>query len=93
MTPIGISNIAWRYYIVYAVLNMAFVPVVHFFYEETAKLSLEEIDHLFENKYSGGIADRTEALEKPYALSHDHGNADEKGPSSSTNDQWVESRA
>lgn len=52
VTPIGIEKIAWRYYLVYAVLNMAFVPIVHLFYEETAKLSLEEVDHLFETKYS-----------------------------------------
>lgn len=53
VTPLGIANIAWRYYILYAVLNMVFVPIIHFFYEETAKLSLEQIDELFEVKYSG----------------------------------------
>ena len=48
VTPVGISNIQWRYYLIYAVLNAAFVVVVQVFYVETAKLSLEEIDNLFE---------------------------------------------
>lgn len=33
---------------------MCFVPIVHFFYLETARLSLEEIDRVFEIKYEGG---------------------------------------
>lgn len=50
ITPIGVANIAWRYYILYAALNAAFVPVVQFFYVETARKSLEDIDHLFEGQ-------------------------------------------
>ncbi|KAL8866042.1 MAG: hypothetical protein Q9198_009061 [Flavoplaca austrocitrina] len=55
VTPVGIDTIGWRYYIVYAVLNFAFVPIVQIFYEETAKLSLEGIDALFEAKYSRAV--------------------------------------
>jgi MFS family permease len=54
VTPIGISNIGWKYYLIYAVLNAVFVPVVGYFYVETAGLSLEEIDMLFESKYAKG---------------------------------------
>lgn len=57
MTPVGIANISWKYYILYAVLNFAFVPIVQVFYEETAKLSLEQIDELFETKYSSATAE------------------------------------
>ncbi|KAK9427035.1 hexose carrier protein [Lipomyces doorenjongii] len=77
VTPVGINNIAWEYYIVYAALNLAFVPVVHFFYEETARLSLEQIDALFETKYSKGtsplasevveVESKNEAAPKAYA--------------------------
>ncbi|KAJ6073400.1 hexose carrier protein [Penicillium canescens] len=52
VTPIGISNISWKYYLIYAVLNAVFVPIVGYFYVETAGLSLEQIDSLFESKYS-----------------------------------------
>jgi hypothetical protein len=52
MTPMGIENITWQYYLIYAALNVAFVPVVYFFYEGMASLSLQEIDTLFETKHS-----------------------------------------
>ncbi|KAJ4136571.1 hypothetical protein NW768_004188 [Fusarium equiseti] len=58
VTPVGISNIQWIYYLIYAVLNAAFVVVVQVLYVETAKLSLEEIDSLFER---GGTFDAEEA--------------------------------
>jgi hypothetical protein len=52
VTPAGIENITWRYSLVHAALNIAFVPTVYFFYEGTASLSLQEIDTLFETKHS-----------------------------------------
>ncbi|KAJ5110130.1 general substrate transporter [Penicillium argentinense] len=52
VTPIGISNIGWKYYLIYAVLNAVFVPVLGYFYVETAGLSLEQIDTMFESKYA-----------------------------------------
>ncbi|PVH71344.1 general substrate transporter [Cadophora sp. DSE1049] len=54
VTPVGISTIAWRYYLIYAAMNFAFFPIVWYFYVETAKLSLEEIDTLFEHKFRKG---------------------------------------
>ncbi|RDW79397.1 general substrate transporter-2 [Coleophoma cylindrospora] len=54
ITPTGIANLGWKYYLIYAITNMCFVPLVHFFYVETARLSLEEIDRVFEFKYEGG---------------------------------------
>ncbi|KAF4956389.1 hypothetical protein FSARC_11591 [Fusarium sarcochroum] len=48
VTPVGISNIQWKYYLIYAVSNAVFVFIVQFFYVETAKLTLEGIDDLFE---------------------------------------------
>lgn len=47
VTPVGISNIGWRYYIIYAVFNACFVPVMYFFYPETKNLELEDVDRLF----------------------------------------------
>ena len=51
VTPVGISNIAWKYYIIYAVLNFVFAPIVWFAYVETANLTLEEVDEVFERLY------------------------------------------
>jgi hypothetical protein len=51
---IGITNIGWRFYIIFAVLNFVWVPIIYYFYIETAGISLEEIDKLFEIHYKGG---------------------------------------
>ncbi|KAJ9493759.1 hypothetical protein LTR67_004753 [Exophiala xenobiotica] len=47
MTPPMITNINYRSYIVFAVINFATIPCVYFFYPETLKLPLEAIDLLF----------------------------------------------
>ncbi|KAK4574446.1 hypothetical protein LTR86_001287 [Recurvomyces mirabilis] len=54
ITPIGIQNISWRFYIIFAVLNAAFVPFIWLFYVETAGLSLDEIDRVFVLKHAPG---------------------------------------
>ncbi|KAJ5087458.1 general substrate transporter, partial [Penicillium angulare] len=47
ITPIGIQNLGWRFYIVWAVLNAAMVPTVYVFYPETAGRTLEDMDDYF----------------------------------------------
>lgn len=47
ITPISIENIGWRTYIIFAVLNACFVPVIFFFFPETKGLELEAVDALF----------------------------------------------
>ena len=50
ITPPAINNIGWRTYIIFAVFNAAWVPIIYFFYPETAGLQLEDIDRLFSKK-------------------------------------------
>lgn len=47
ITPVMISGIGWGTYLVFAVLNACFFPIIYFFYPETAGRSLEEIDIIF----------------------------------------------
>lgn len=47
VTPIAVTNIGFYYYIVFAVVCAASVPIVYLFYPETAGRTLEEIDTLF----------------------------------------------
>ncbi|WOO86312.1 Sugar transporter STL1 [Vanrija pseudolonga] len=56
ITPIGIKNIGYKFYIVFAIINACFLPPIYFFYPETAGLSLESVDKLFAsgNGYGGG---------------------------------------
>ncbi|EEU38099.1 uncharacterized protein NECHADRAFT_48029 [Fusarium vanettenii 77-13-4] len=51
VTPIGIDNIGWKFYVIFAVTNITWLPFIWYFYIETSGLSLEEIDRLFEIKY------------------------------------------
>ncbi|KAI9034824.1 uncharacterized protein KD926_005338 [Aspergillus affinis] len=45
--PSAIANISWRTYIIFAVLNFTWAPLLYLFYPETARMTMEEIDNLF----------------------------------------------
>lgn len=47
ITPTMIRKISWKSYIVFMCTNFAFVPLIYFCYPETANLTLEEIDLLY----------------------------------------------
>ncbi|KAL4946584.1 hypothetical protein BDV06DRAFT_233147 [Aspergillus oleicola] len=47
ITPIGIQNIGWRFWIVWTILNAAFLPVIYFLYPETANRTLEDLDEYY----------------------------------------------
>lgn len=47
ITPIGIQNLQWKFYIIWTVLNASFVPIVYLFYPETAGRTLEDLDRIF----------------------------------------------
>ncbi|PLB50340.1 sugar transport protein [Aspergillus steynii IBT 23096] len=47
ITPVAFQNIKYQTYIIFAVINAAIFPVVYFFYPETTRRSLEEMDRIF----------------------------------------------
>ncbi|KAL2137319.1 hypothetical protein VTI74DRAFT_5050 [Chaetomium olivicolor] len=47
VTPIMVNNIGWGTYLFFAAVNACFIPVIYFYYPETARRSLEEIDIIF----------------------------------------------
>ncbi|KAF2772558.1 general substrate transporter [Teratosphaeria nubilosa] len=47
ITPPAIKHIGYRTYIIFAVLNATWVPIMYFYYPETARLALEDVDRLF----------------------------------------------
>ncbi|KAL2833959.1 general substrate transporter [Aspergillus pseudoustus] len=56
ITPIAFDNIGWRTFIIFAVLNAVFIPMVYFFYPETKGLELEDIPLLFAQRgFTGGV--------------------------------------
>lgn len=75
ITPPAIRNLGWKTYIIFAVLNATWVPIMvcravciytydprlinftqtqYFFYPETRRLSLEDVDKLFSTGYTRG---------------------------------------
>ncbi|KAK2759949.1 hypothetical protein FQN54_002685 [Arachnomyces sp. PD_36] len=47
ITPVAFENIGYQTYIIFAIINAVIFPVVYFFYPETARRSLEEMDRIF----------------------------------------------
>ncbi|GAB1216113.1 hypothetical protein ATERTT37_005318 [Aspergillus terreus] len=71
IAPCLIEQLAWKGYLIFMALNLAFVPLIYFFYPETANLSLEQIDFLFtDNK-------RPQAF---HMISYDQADAEWKQP-------------
>ncbi|EPE09518.1 mfs sugar transporter [Ophiostoma piceae UAMH 11346] len=45
--PMGFQNAGWKYYLVIIIWCIVFIPIVYFYFPETARLSLEEISARF----------------------------------------------
>ena len=55
----AIQNIGWKTYIIFAILNACWVPVIYIFYPETKGLELEDVDRIFATEHIGfGRPDR-----------------------------------
>lgn len=60
-TPVFVGNAGWGAYLFFALINFIWVPIIFFYYPETAGRSLEEIDIIFaraheENKQPWRVA-------------------------------------
>ncbi|KAJ5698248.1 Major facilitator superfamily domain general substrate transporter [Penicillium macrosclerotiorum] len=71
VTPIMISRISWGTYLFFAAINACFLPVIYFFYPETARRSLEEIDLIFAKGYLENLSYVKAAQELPYLTDED----------------------
>ncbi|ODH38891.1 hypothetical protein ACO22_02125 [Paracoccidioides brasiliensis] len=50
VTPPGIVNLGWRFWIIWAVICFSFISITYVFYLETANRTLEDIDRFFSEK-------------------------------------------
>lgn len=71
VTPIMIANISWGTYLFFACVNACFLPVIYFFYPETAGRSLEEIDLIFAKGYLENMSYVRAAKELPHLSDED----------------------
>ncbi|KAF2710604.1 sugar transporter STL1 [Pleomassaria siparia CBS 279.74] len=46
----GIGNLGWKFWIIWAVICFAFIPITYFFYPETSNRTLEDVDRFFASK-------------------------------------------
>lgn len=60
--PIMLANIGWWSFIFFGCMNFVVMPIIHLFYPETARRTLEEVDLLFASD---------SLLVKPNMLEHD----------------------
>ncbi|KAI0100948.1 sugar transporter [Nemania sp. FL0031] len=44
VTPIGIQNLGWKFYVIWAVVNAVALPTIWAFFPETANRTLEDLD-------------------------------------------------
>ncbi|KAK5801351.1 hypothetical protein VI817_003563 [Penicillium citrinum] len=63
IVPVAINNIGWRTYIVFAAFNLAFIPMIYFFYPETAGFSLEAVDLAFMDRSTSPVKKSAELWE------------------------------
>lgn len=66
VTPIMITSIGWGTYLFFAAINACFLPVIYFFYPETAGRSLEEIDIIFAKGFVEKMSYVKAAKELPF---------------------------
>ena len=59
--PIGFAAVGWKYFLVVIIWSTVFIPILYFYWPETAKLSLEEIGKQFGDEVAVHINDATDA--------------------------------
>ncbi|KAJ4481409.1 general substrate transporter [Lentinula edodes] len=64
ITGPAFQNISWKTYIVFAALNAFIIPIVYFFFPETAGRSLEDMDVVFALAYLENVSPVTVSLRK-----------------------------
>jgi len=65
-TPVFVASSTWGTYLFFAIMNACFIPVIYFFYPETAGRSLEEIDLIFAKGFTERMSYVNAAKQLPH---------------------------
>ena len=58
VSPFALGDIGWKFYFVFVAFNVAVTfPVIFFFYKETTRVCLEDVDLLFGERALGTLPD------------------------------------
>ncbi|KAF2262022.1 general substrate transporter [Lojkania enalia] len=66
ITPVMIAHIGWGTYLFFAIVNATFFPFIYFFYPETKRRTLEEVDLIFAKGFLENMSYVRAAKELPY---------------------------
>ncbi|OAA64572.1 General substrate transporter [Niveomyces insectorum RCEF 264] len=69
ITPIGIQNLGWQFWIIWVVFNAVFLPVIYFLYPETSNRSLEDMDYYYRKDPPLLVTSGSEAVSSSEAIS------------------------
>ncbi|OKL56481.1 hypothetical protein UA08_08106 [Talaromyces atroroseus] len=64
VTPIGIDNLGWKFWVVWTVTNAVFLPILYLFYPETANRSLEDMDAYYRSNPSLIVVNDSDAISR-----------------------------
>ncbi|KAI1848647.1 hypothetical protein JX265_011501 [Neoarthrinium moseri] len=69
-TKVGIDNLGWAFYLIFAVISLSYFPTVYCFYPETSRRTLEDMDLMFIRNPSVFVCGKDEMTkrERPQAL-------------------------
>ncbi|KAL1876146.1 hypothetical protein Plec18167_005409 [Paecilomyces lecythidis] len=56
VVPVGITNIHWKLFLIFGIFNLSYLPLVYFFFPETAGFTLEMVDLCFMSEDMSPVA-------------------------------------
>jgi len=63
-TKVGVDNLKWAFYLMFAIICWAYFPVVFFLYPETSRRTLEDMDEIFLNNPSPIVFNKPELTQR-----------------------------
>lgn len=52
ITPMAMNSLGWKFYLIFGVLNLLWIPLLYFFFAETSNRTLEDIDAFYRESRS-----------------------------------------